>query len=133
MLRLLSTLFSLFVFIRPVLPVLDYALNYDYIVEELCVNRDRPELECNGRCYLMQALAEEASRKKDAAQQGLKSSLQIGFTFFAEPKTNYDLDQKSVTPEKKRFFRYLVFAPKGYDAEVFRPPISVLFCNNEHA
>ncbi|PHQ29888.1 hypothetical protein [Leeuwenhoekiella nanhaiensis] len=125
MLRLLSTLFALFVFIRPILPVLDYAFNYDYIVEELCVNRDRPELECNGRCYLMQALAEEASRKKDAAQQSLKSSLHLGFTFFAEPKTNYDLGQKPVPTIKKRFFKYLVFAPTGYNAEVFRPPICV--------
>ncbi|MAW96897.1 MULTISPECIES: hypothetical protein [unclassified Leeuwenhoekiella] len=133
MLRLVSFLFALFVLVRPVLPVLDYALNYDYIVEELCVNRDRPELECNGRCYLMQALAEEASRKKEAAQQGLKSSLHLGFTFFAEPGIDYGCLQNPVDSQNPIFFGYLAFASKGYDTEVFRPPISVLFFNEEHA
>lgn len=37
---------------RPLLPVIDYLVNYEKIVAELCVNRDRPELNCNGVCYL---------------------------------------------------------------------------------
>jgi len=38
--------------IQPAIPVLDYLLNYNYIVAELCENRDKPILECNGKCYL---------------------------------------------------------------------------------
>jgi hypothetical protein len=29
-----------------------FELRRDYIAEHLCVNRDRPEMECNGKCYL---------------------------------------------------------------------------------
>jgi hypothetical protein len=38
--------------IQPALPVIDYLVNYNYIVKELCENRDKPVLACNGKCYL---------------------------------------------------------------------------------
>ena len=42
----------LLVLIQPALPVLEYVINYDYIVNELCENRDKPVMSCNGVCYL---------------------------------------------------------------------------------
>ena len=42
----------LLVLIQPALPVLEYLINYDYIVNELCENRDKPVMACNGKCYL---------------------------------------------------------------------------------
>ncbi|MEW7291401.1 hypothetical protein [Aquimarina sp. 2304DJ70-9] len=33
--------------------VLYYQLNIDTIVEKYCVNKERPRLNCNGKCYLM--------------------------------------------------------------------------------
>ena len=36
----------------PAIPFVDYVINYKYISEELCVNRDKPELHCNGKCHL---------------------------------------------------------------------------------
>ncbi len=38
--------------VKPMLPVLEYYANYDYIANELCINKDKPYLECNGKCYL---------------------------------------------------------------------------------
>lgn len=45
---------------KPMWPVLDYLANYDYIVNTLCENRDKPEMECNGKCHLSKELAKEA-------------------------------------------------------------------------
>jgi len=42
----------LLVLVLPSLPVLEYLINYKYIVNELCENRDKPVLTCNGKCYL---------------------------------------------------------------------------------
>lgn len=42
--------------IRPAIEIstiLYYQLNIDYIVEKYCVNKERPALNCNGKCYLM--------------------------------------------------------------------------------
>lgn len=44
---------------RPLMPVVEYLVAYDYIVQELCVNTDRPELECDGTCYLREQIAKE--------------------------------------------------------------------------
>jgi len=47
-------------FLKPVLPVLDYAVNYEYISKVLCVNKDKPMMHCNGKCHLMKELAKAA-------------------------------------------------------------------------
>lgn len=36
--------------------MLNYLVEFRYYAEVLCVNQDKPELECNGRCALMTEL-----------------------------------------------------------------------------
>ena len=36
-----------------------FPTNQDFIAANLCVNRDRPELECNGKCQLIKTLEEQ--------------------------------------------------------------------------
>ena len=50
--------------VRPLWPIAEYIVNYDYIVNTLCENKDRPELECNGKCYLSRQLAKEAEQNE---------------------------------------------------------------------
>lgn len=38
-------------------------MNYDYIVNVLCENKDKPALKCNGKCYLAKMLA--TAQKKE--------------------------------------------------------------------
>ncbi len=45
---------------KPLWPVVDYVVNYDYIVNVLCVNKDKPQMHCNGKCHLTKELAKEA-------------------------------------------------------------------------
>jgi hypothetical protein len=49
--------------LRPSWPLVEYLMNYDYIVNVLCENKDVPEMKCNGKCYLSKMLAKE--QKKD--------------------------------------------------------------------
>ncbi|WP_344928836.1 hypothetical protein [Aquimarina addita] len=55
--------FSIIIFtafaLRPAIQVstvLYYQLNVDTIIEKYCVNKERPQLNCNGKCYLMNQL-----------------------------------------------------------------------------
>lgn len=48
---------ALTLLLKPVLPVLGYALNYDYIINELCENRNNTALNCYGKCQLKKELA----------------------------------------------------------------------------
>lgn len=54
-------LIALVVLSKPLWPFVEYMINYDYIVNKLCENRDKPEMHCNGKCYLTKQLAKEAA------------------------------------------------------------------------
>lgn len=60
MLKQLIPVLVLIMLLKPVWPLAEYIVNYDYIVENLCENRARPMLNCNGKCYLAKKLAEES-------------------------------------------------------------------------
>lgn len=52
-----SIFLTLFVVFRPLVPLVEYAVNYNYISEVLCVNKNNVELHCNGKCYLSKQLS----------------------------------------------------------------------------
>jgi hypothetical protein len=39
--------------------VAEFRLNQDYIAKNLCINRNKPKMHCNGKCQLMKKLAAE--------------------------------------------------------------------------
>lgn len=41
-----------FVSIKPFIPWAVYYADYDHIVNDLCINRDKPYLDCKGSCYV---------------------------------------------------------------------------------
>ena len=49
-------LLYLLAMVRPLIPLMEYYANYDYIANELCENKDKPFLECNGKCYLLKQI-----------------------------------------------------------------------------
>lgn len=49
-------LIYLLAMVKPVMPIIEYYANYDYIATVLCENKDKPYLECNGKCYLEKQL-----------------------------------------------------------------------------
>lgn len=51
-------------FLKPIFPVVDYAVNYEYISQVLCINKAKPKLQCNGKCHLMKELAKAAETEK---------------------------------------------------------------------
>lgn len=52
------------IFLKPILPVIDYVINYDYIAKVLCENKAKPQLKCNGKCHLMKELAKASENEK---------------------------------------------------------------------
>jgi hypothetical protein len=50
----------MFYLIRPVLPFIEYAINKDYIAKNLCINKDKPQNCCQGKCYLGEQLKKNA-------------------------------------------------------------------------
>lgn len=44
--------------------VVGFYANQDYIAKNLCVNRDKPQMHCNGHCQLCKRLAREDGQDK---------------------------------------------------------------------
>jgi len=42
----------------------DYQANKEYILEFLCINRDKPELKCEGKCELVKKLKKDNAEKQ---------------------------------------------------------------------
>jgi 5-methylthioribose kinase len=67
---------------RPAIPFLEYIINYDYIVKELCENKEKPELKCNGKCHLMKELAKTSEEDKNSTsdkKQNVKQQIEVLF------------------------------------------------------
>jgi hypothetical protein len=54
----------------------NHELNKAYIIEHFCINKDKPELKCEGKCYLMQQM--KAEKEKQDAQAVHKFHLDFG-------------------------------------------------------
>ena len=51
--------------VRPIVPLVEYGFKYDYFSKVLCINKDKPELQCNGKCQLSKNLIETAPANSD--------------------------------------------------------------------
>lgn len=102
--------------LRPAEPVLDYLINYDYISKVLCINKDKPKLNCNGKCYLMRQL------KKQQDSETPKNRIQlenypIGFIEILQlSPQNFIVEEKSFQSHYFNFYSYLA------DLSFFHPP-----------
>lgn len=76
--------------LKPILPVLEYVFNYDYIVKELCENKAKPELKCNGKCHLMKELA-KASENETPVSQDKKTSYTEFEILFLEKSASFEI------------------------------------------
>ncbi len=99
-------------------------LNQKYIAEKLCINKSRPWLHCDGKCYFMKKIrqAEENEKKqesKDRLNRLEVSFLQEPFRFsVTEPGT------ASATQEAYPVYNY--HYSSRYLSSIFRPPKQVV-------
>lgn len=57
-----------------------FEMNKSYIAKELCINRDNPQLHCNGKCYLMRKLKQAQDKEQKQEQSFQKIQLQEAIT-----------------------------------------------------
>lgn len=106
---------------------LDFNLRHDYIVKNLCINRDRPQLNCDGKCYLAKRIA--AAREKEQREAGRNFIFQLCETI-AEPIKGFEWmafdTALDVISEKRTPFPYSAnLLGRLAGSGVFHPPIFV--------
>lgn len=53
--------------LRPLGPVFNYVLNFDYISTVLCINQDKPEMACHGTCQLSKQIQDQENQDEGEA------------------------------------------------------------------
>ena len=115
-LPIIFTILYLLAMLKPVLPVFDYIINQDYIAEYLCINKDKPMLNCDGKCYLAKMIQAEQDEKKDNLPAINLRDYPIGFVHIAS------LEFKNIKIGQRKNFSYLNLYKKDFNQTVFHPP-----------
>lgn len=76
-----------FILVKPIFPVVEYIVNYHYIATELCENKAKPEMHCDGKCHLKKELAKASEEEKPISSDKKSTSKQESEVLFFENKT----------------------------------------------
>lgn len=79
--------------------VVSFKMNQDYISKNLCVNRFRPQLNCNGNCVLMKKLKQQ-EKQEEQSPASLKLEIPVvvisSRSFYPFSLSNFSKDIASV-------------------------------------
>ncbi|KFC24608.1 hypothetical protein [Chryseobacterium sp. FH1] len=110
----------LYLVCKPAFPLAEYVVNYNQI-QVLCVNKARPELNCNGKCYLGKELAKSSESDSSPLSKG-KNQVQKVLDFYipteifkASIEHNFSLPNLTFTYKTGYTFLFL--------SHILRPPI----------
>ncbi|WP_157607914.1 hypothetical protein [Seonamhaeicola sp. S2-3] len=104
--------------LRPIQPCIEYLLNQDYIAEFLCVNKDKPELQCNGKCHLAKELKKQQQQEPLTTLSVYMENYPIGFVNILNISKS-----TVITLKKEHFFYYKNLYNFNIKKSIFQPPI----------
>jgi len=110
--------------LKPVMPVIDYAVNYQYISKVLCVNQAKPAMHCNGKCHLMKELAKASESEKSNPTDKKNTQQESEILFFEEIKP-YAVVTASYGNLKKANYSYNNLYSHSANHSVFHPPAQI--------
>lgn len=86
-----------------------------------CINKDKPNLHCNGQCGFMKQIAAHEKSRSKAPQLPENFSEIKDIQLFFEPNTLFCLSTPSLQT-KAVLPAYLAFVPEAPVSDIFRPP-----------
>ena len=109
--------------LKPILPVVEYVVNYEYISKVLCVNKAKPMMHCDGKCHLKKELANASDNENPISDKKITVHA-FEILFFQEINTfQFTSNFKNNPSELNAKYANLYFRLKG--DSVFHPPSSI--------
>lgn len=97
---------------------LSYAVNKDFIASELCVNKFKPALHCNGQCILMKKLAK--ANESNESKETKADSKSPGIDFI-EHIRSYSFEVNTNIVVTYNLFKSNEYA-FAFQSSIFHPP-----------
>jgi hypothetical protein len=102
---------------------LDYELRKDYIIQNYCVNKNRPELHCDGKCYLAKQI--KTTEQQEQQQKGADFNRYLFGVEFIETQNEIIVFHLSKTKLLTNF-EYRDSLSQKHLSSVFHPPSVVV-------
>lgn len=99
--------------------VVDFCINQDYISEVFCINKDKPMLNCDGKCFLAQKLKEQEQKEKKEFPSSLKEKNDLVYFYSTEGAVQVDNKYDSLDFSWGQIVSF--YSPKYLD-QIFKPP-----------
>lgn len=93
-----------------------YQINKEYITRVLCENRDKPQLNCNGQCYLAKKLKAQ-EEQKDKQTGDFVQNLPV-LNLFSTSFIAYEFLPAPIAEDRKQSF--------SYHLGTYQAPLSIL-------
>lgn len=103
---------------------LGFEINKKFISKNLCENRMRPEMECNGKCYLMKKLKQVEENDKKQDREHILKNLEISFIIKPQQINFHKVYEVQLI--KRRFSTFSSFYSNEYTRSIFHPPQRIL-------
>ena len=110
------------VLLKPLFPFVDYAINKEYISKNLCENRSKPKLNCNGKCHLMKQLKKAGAENQTDGTTSKGSSNQEENCFHVNSLFNFN--STVLVSQSNKFYLKTIsnLLPSNYLQDIFHPP-----------
>jgi len=95
----------------------DYYLNKSYIKSELCINKARPKMNCNGKCYLAMKIQEQ-EKQDQQAPSSMKEKFEIQQFYLPQEITLVSFHGSA----EVRYYYINDSFTSAYHPSVFHPP-----------
>jgi len=108
--------------LRPAIYFAEYFANYDYIKKELCKNKNKPVLKCNGTCYVASQLKSANLLDEPNSQKTTFSEVKMFFPVFVLNSNNFNTEKLKFLNKKEQPTFEKHFLINRFINEVFQPP-----------
>jgi hypothetical protein len=95
--------------------MLEYKINFSYVANVLCENRDKPEMHCNGKCHLRKQLEKDQQQEKNGSSA--KEKFEV---VFIDDLLSFNLESLAPATPLTTFYQGAALPSPTFS--FFRPP-----------
>jgi hypothetical protein len=110
------------VVLKPLFPIVDYALNKEYIAKNLCENRNKPKMNCNGKCHLMKQLKKASTDVPSDGNTAKGSSNQEENVVHVSSTFQFNIQHSTSSIANSYLNTFSNKLPSNYLKDIFHPP-----------
>ena len=96
-----------------------FKLNQTSIIEKLCINKENPEMKCDGKCYLKTQL--KKTNKEDSSPNQIPFELVQELSDFCQDFIITTLDHTPLSASIK-WINYKEYLPASFPLPILQPP-----------